>query len=143
MPIYDFSDRFIYVLHVQNHWVTLTNIKPNSDIRSWLIYDSLNDSTHLELLKPVFRKIFCEKNSIEIETVKVQSQFGFDDCGLFALAYVCSILFKNDPACIFYEQIAMRHYFNRCIRSKRFLDFPNAKLAIEPVYTKHVIYLFI
>ena len=139
MPIYDHSDRFIYVLHVQNHWVTLTNIKPNSDIRSWVIYDSLNDSAHLEFLKPVFRKIFSEQNSIEIETVKVQTQFGYDDCGLFALAYVCSILFKDDPACIFYEQIAMRDYFNRCIRSKRFLEFPHAKLAIVPVYTKHVI----
>ena len=46
------------------------------------------------------------------------------DCGLYAIAYITSIVYGNDsPALVFYQEM-LRSHFIKCLQQKRLTEFP-------------------
>ena len=58
----------------------------------------------------------------------VQRQEGFNDCRLFALAYMYTLCSGNNPSLCPYTQSKMRDHYNRCITNKIFEAFPHTLL---------------
>ena len=48
--------------------------------------------------------------------VRVQKQQGVDDCGLFIIANVVSLVRKTDPATVTYVQSQMRAHLINCFQ---------------------------
>ena len=48
---------------------------------------------------------------------------GGADCGLFAIAYVTSLLHGDDPSVISYEQIKMRGHLIECFTKGKLIPF--------------------
>ena len=74
-----------------NHWIVASTLisKPNSVS----VYDSLYDSIDEESLK-VIQYLFGVE---EVCVVPVQKQQGYNDCGLFAIAYAVHLAKKHNP----------------------------------------------
>jgi Ulp1 family protease len=64
-------------------------------------------------------KGFCGK----IASVQVPKKTNYNDCGLFALAFVLAIANKKDPAKLHFNQSTMRDHFSRCIAMDKFTEF--------------------
>ena len=133
----------VFVVHAYDHWVTLTNINPNSppDLPgTWLMYDSLNQpDKYLPILHKSFRTLSPDTNKFTIETVEVISQYGYSDCGLFALAYVMAIAFMKNPAKMHFSQIKMRDHFNLCMECDYWTEFDGLEFDRELKYIRHEI----
>lgn len=86
---------------------------------SIFVYDSLNNKSYLDSLKPLLKVMYPNQSLIKIKTVKVVRQLGSNDCGLFALAYVKSLCENEDPALIKYNQVKMRKNYNHFIRKSQ------------------------
>jgi Ulp1 family protease len=114
-PIFSREYKYVQIVFVENHWVTITNQNPcvlDGTSGDWYLYDSLNDSRYIELLKPALRCIDHEKDKVSIIQCTVPPQNGIDDCGLFALAYCIAICHDLDPSQMKFDQSSMREHFN-------------------------------
>ena len=58
----------------------------------------------------------------------VQRQEGFNDCGLFALAYMYTLCTVNNPSLCSYTQSKMRDHHNHCVTNKIVEAFPHSLL---------------
>ena len=137
----------VFVVHVTNHWLCLTNINPNSH-GVWLIYDSLcTADTNFCDLKPVFAKLrpYLKESKLPfiVETVTlplVQRQFGSNDCGLFALAYAQTLCELKDPGKHMYNQLMMRYGFNECMKDSECWPFMRVEVANADIsYQRHAV----
>jgi hypothetical protein len=108
-----------------SHWVVVTNINTNVSNENLLlknkpifVYDSLNSNKYINGVQPILVNMFPESNFHVIHKVKMRyPQDGYNDCGLFALAYVESILNMTEPSLIKYNQRSMRIRYNDFIQS--------------------------
>ena len=66
-------------------------------------------------------------------------QQGYNDCGLFAIAYAKAICLKKDPAMLVFHQEGMRRAFNYAVEIKGSLEFSHDVLNSDykPVYKRH------
>jgi hypothetical protein len=110
-----FDNIFVQVLHAQNHWIVVSNYNPREpDSNSWYVYDSLNNPEFfLYYVKPALYCFCGGQRRLEIKHVEVVPQNGYDDCGLFALAYSLILAMGKDPALFVFDQSKMRNEFNK------------------------------
>jgi Ulp1 family protease len=73
----------------------------------------------------------------KIASVQLPKQTNYNDCGLFALAFVLAIANKKDPAKLRFNQSTMRDHFSRCIAMDKFTEFDSEYMDIGPVYSEH------
>ncbi len=66
----------------------------------------------------------------------VQRQEGFNDCGLFALAYMNTLCSGKNPSLCAYTQSKMRAHYNNCIKNKYFQAFPHTRLKRNHINDK-------
>ena len=143
------EDRLINQLYLINsnntHWFLLTNVDitvtEDANIteygdtsfikREWFVYDSLNDTStrNLSSLIQLFKKIYPDRSCMYVKCVKCEKQVGFNDCGLFALAYAQSIMNRKDPALLKYNQSKMRSIYNTFIDTGFLSYFPADAVA--------------
>ena len=57
----------------------------------------------------------------------VHYQPNYVDCGVFAIAYLVSLLFNNDPASLTYCEGKMRSHLLKSLNEDRFTPFPLAR----------------
>ena len=76
-----------------NHWIVASTLisKPNSVS----VYDSLHDSLDEENIQYLF-------GVEEVCVVPVQKQQGYNDCGLFAIAYAVHLAKKRNPEMVYF-----------------------------------------
>jgi hypothetical protein len=129
---------------VGGHWISISNIFVDIDFtpNHFNIYDSLFNISYLRSLSKLFDLLCDLANStvIIINRIEVAKHNGFNDCGLFTLAY-CYDLCENqlqlachDPSQFIYSQDqtgpnelnCMRAHFNSCIAAKAFTSFPSS-----------------
>jgi hypothetical protein len=129
-----------FIVHAKDHWITVSNAKPDSEksdsSNEWIVYDSLNNEKYLKYLKPFFailKKLDPSFNG-KYRSVQVIGQNGSDDSGLFAIAYVLAIANKKDPAKLKFNQSKMRSHFNSCVKNQQFVEFESKAKDLEPVY---------
>lgn len=101
------------------------------------MYDSLNKPSYLSNILHVFRRISPECNTFYVQSVNVVPQFGSDDCGLFAIAYLIAIANGKNPAKLMFNQMVMRNHFNDCITSGIWNEFPSIEIDCTPIYKEH------
>jgi hypothetical protein len=54
----------------------------------------------------------------------VAQQEGFEDCGLFALAFATAICYKKDVSMMNFDQGSMREHYKTCINNQLATLFP-------------------
>ena len=131
----------IFILNVdENHWITVTNysfVATEAQVESsWYIYDSLNKISYEGQLSKFFKKMYPLKNSMKVSFVNVFRQHGGNDCGLFSLAYIQSMVYGLDPAYIHYDQLEMRKIYNYFISNKILLSFPSETYQVTKKVTQ-------
>ena len=90
------------------------------------IYDSLFTSLDEETLATV-NSYFGEKGSkrkVRYRMQEVQKQIGTKDCGVFAIAFLTSLAYNQDPVEIQYCQDQLRHLCD-CLMRGKLVPFPS------------------
>ena len=94
------------------------------------MYDS---SQHLKLstsLKCIIADMLQSSNdSIVVQYIKMQEQFGASDCGLFAIATATAICNGQDVCMLEFDQSVMRKHLLQCFQSGAMLPFPSHSIA--------------
>ena len=91
----------------------LTNYGCELDV--WNYYSSLNMSQYrksMDLILCQISKLLPGTDFLILTDKDVRRQEGFDDCGLFVLAYMLTLCSGQDPSCVTYKQKEMRGNFN-------------------------------
>jgi hypothetical protein len=106
---------------------------------NWIVYDSLNDQKYIPYTRSLFVRVAELDKGFRGKTASVQvpKQTNYNDCGLFALAFVLAIANKKDPAKLRFNQSTMRDHFSRCIAMDKFTEFDSEYMDIGPVYSEH------
>ena len=87
------------------------------------VYDSLYDSVDEKNLK-IIQQLFGVK---EVRVVPVQKQQGFNDCGLFAIAYAVYLAKKkkkkHNPEKAYFHQSQIRSHLFNCLSQGKIPPF--------------------
>ena len=109
----------LQIVHCRgNHWILASNIGCDED--SLNIYDSVYSSVDATT-QAVLHNLFYFS---DLHVVKFQKQCGGADCGLYAIAAATSVLHKQDPSGVIYNQDKMRNHLIECIESGVFKPYP-------------------
>ena len=102
------KEKTIFIVNPGNHWLVLTNINSKSN-QKWIVYDSLNDERYLKNLKNLFNNLKSHflLDKFLINSRNVETQIGYEDCGLFALSFAIELSLGNDPSLIKFKQNSM------------------------------------
>jgi len=120
---------FVQCLHEnRNHWITVSTVGCSTGVVQ--VYDS---SQHLKLstsLKCIIADMLQSSNdSIVVQYIKMQEQFGASDCGLFAIATATTICYGQDVCMLEFDQSVMRKHLLQCFQSGAMLPFPSHSIA--------------
>ena len=77
-----------------------------------------------EVYQRLFNKLIINQNKIILKFISVQQQRGYNDCGLFALAFFISLFHNEDPHEKLYIQEEMRKHYTHCKVNENVTDFP-------------------
>jgi hypothetical protein len=129
-PVFNFSvhrGAFSQILHTgAHHWVLVSNI--GCEHASINLYDSLyNGRVSSSIKKQISSLLFEDSSSITINIPYVHYQPNYVDCGVFAIAFLVSLLFNQDPATLTYNEASMRSHLLKCLKEGKFTPFPLAK----------------
>ena len=138
--IFVFNTTALTSTHFGTHWIVISDVLCNSNC--WRIYDSGN--TRLqgnENIQTFMKKLYSERNTdiLTIEVPSVQVQPNGYDCGVFALAFVRTLVENVDPCVMHYKQTEMREHYNNSMRDGNlqispFPFFPRKKCARSEFY---------
>ena len=118
------------VVHLDDHWVCLTNynpwLDPNNPYGTWHLYDSLQaPDIYVPRLTSVIHK-FTDGVSCSINHVILPKQLGKHDCGLFALGYATALCMDINPASLIFNQSRMRQEFNNMVTTSEVMLFSHS-----------------
>ena len=128
-PVYNFSiqeGKFAQILHTgSHHWILVSNIGCSSQSEVKL-YDSLfRGRISIFIKKKVASFLHEESRSFKIIVPGVQRQNNYDDCGIFAIAFLVSLLHGLNPSDLTFDSAAMRrHLLNSLNLHGLFLPLP-------------------
>ena len=86
------------------------------------VYDSLSNTAN-KYTKDLLKRLL-KNTTIKIFVVRPQIQNGYNDCGLFALAFATSLANGEDLSNIKYDQSLMRKHLQVCFENKELNSFP-------------------
>ena len=121
------SKKIIQVLHVKNHWITISNIGASNIVKCNVVYvfDSLQ-STSLDLATK--KQICCltrpNNGTMTIDFVSLVRQQNSSDCGVCVLAYAMEIAAGHDPSSAVWDNDRMRKHLIHCFEQGRMSRFP-------------------
>ena len=115
---------FAQVLHVNNHWVTVSSLTERATSVVYL-YDSLQKET---LNKNVVKQIVRLRKSedVELRTISkaVQQQGNGYDSGILAIAFATNIAYNHKPEQRTYNQSVMRKHLLAQLENETMTPFP-------------------
>ena len=115
---------FAQVLHVNNHWVTVSSLTERATSVVYL-YDSLQKET---LNKNVVKQIVRLRKSedVELRTISkaVQQQGNGYDSGILAIAFATNIAYNHKPEQRTYNQSVMRKHLLAQLENETMTLFP-------------------
>ncbi|CAN7995600.1 unnamed protein product, partial [Ixodes hexagonus] len=116
------QDKFLQILHVPGHWVTVTNYRaPNNTV---FLFDSIDQCIPPTAVSQLWSILGADVKRITIQAIPVQAQENSYDCGLFAIANAYIVAAGRDPCLYNYDKFAMRAHLLRCICDGELLQFP-------------------
>ena len=66
---------------------------------------------------------FADEREFWVFVPQVQLQRGATDCGCFAVAFAVSLVFRDDPSSLLYNQKEMRGHLKECLLAEPFTPF--------------------
>ena len=88
------------------------------------LYDSLQCSPSAETQTVIAKYIRSQSKSVKIKVINVATQKGKTEYGLYAVAMMTCIAYKEDPVNVVYSQANLRIHLQQCFE-KGFLEkFP-------------------
>ena len=109
------------ILHVNgNHWVCAATTVKGKQVN---VYDSSFVSWDQASYKALQLQFHCSMCNIKFVD-GVQKQTGASDCGLFAIAYATTLVFKGNPSQMKYNQKLMCKHLLNCFIVKTMEPFP-------------------
>ena len=131
-PIYNFSvhkGEFAQILHTgSHHWILVSNIgcSNKSEVK---LFDSLFRGRIAIFVKRQIASLLHEESrSFKIIVPEVQRQNNYDDCGVFAVAFLVSILYGLNPSDLTFDSAAMRRHLLNSLSTGFFYPFPLSKV---------------
>ena len=145
-PIFNFSiqkGEFAQILYTgSHHWILVSNIgySNQSEIR---LYDSLfRGRIPIFVKKQIASLLHVESRSFKIIVPRVQRQNNYDDCGVFAIAFLVSLLHGLSPSDLTFNSAAMRQHLLNSLNAGSFHPFPLSKVQEkrdrEPQFVEEV-----
>ena len=119
---------YVQILNAdQNHWITITNIRPQSlsaqpSKDTVYVYDSLYDHVS-EATKQLIAE-YHKADKLKIKVMNVQQQTNNSDCGAYAVAFAKSILDSQDPTHLTY--ISPRQHLAKHLPNGKLPEFPSS-----------------
>ena len=115
-----------------SHWICVSNIGCDQGYVD--VYDSMiiipeEDSSVVRQVCTILKT--QNNDSIGINIVNVQQQFGGADCGLFASAVATDLCFDIDPSTVSYLQAEMRPHMELCFSNKNMSRFPSVDRTVK------------
>ena len=107
------------------HWIVVSNINCNKGVVN--VYDSLFkelDDETVDIINNYFGIESKKRQKVKYNMVDVQTQEGPKDCGLFAIAFLTSLEYNQDPSQIVYHQDQMRCHLCDCFTKGRLVPLP-------------------
>ena len=121
------QNHFIQVIHINfeahgnsGHWIVASNV--GGEVAEVTVYDSLSNTAN-KYTKDLLKRLL-KNTTIKIFVVRPQIQNGYNDCGLFALAFATSLANGEDLSNIKYDQSLMRKHLQVCFENKELNSFP-------------------
>jgi len=62
--------------------------------------------------------------TVEVHMANMQKQHGGNDCGMFSIATMVLLAFKEDPGSVKYNQENLRPHLLQCFEFQKFSLFP-------------------
>ena len=75
--------------------------------------------------------------SVTINIPHLHYQPNYVDWGVFAIAFLVSLLFNQDPATLAYNEGTMRSHLLKCLKQDKFTPFPLAKIQEKNAKKDH------
>ena len=123
-PLKNSETGLVQILYVNNnHWAALSYFNTYITI---CYYDS-SYSTLSSGTKQVITNLFhsqCNGSKLSIHVKDVTHQSGIVDCSLYAIAYITSLAYGNDPSTLVFCQELLRAHFIKCLQQKLLTKFP-------------------
>lgn len=118
---------FVQLLNVNNnHWLTVSTIGCKPSVIN--VYDSLYAcQLNWHAQKVIANLMKIPYHTIEVNHIDVQRQGNGSDCGVFALAFATALCFDQNPTCLRFDQMQMRHHLISCIDRGHMELFPKAR----------------
>ena len=130
VPLPPFA-RFVQILHVsEDHWVTVTNIRPGGTISNdtAFIYDSLlRKGLRMETKKQIASFMRPKAQLLWFELMNIQMQANYTDCGLYAIACATEIVQERDPCKASFVASSMREHLIKCFEDREMKAFPKRR----------------
>ena len=130
-PIYNFSvqkGEFAQILHTgSHHWILVSNIgcSNQSEVK---LHDSLfRGRIPIFVKKQIVSLLHEESRSFKIIVPGVQRQNNYDDCGVFAIAFLVSLLHGLNPSDLTFDSAAMRRHLLDSLKRDFFTPSPSLK----------------
>ena len=109
----------------RSHWVLISTVDClQGDVR---LYDPLYSSLSNDTETIVAQLLRTEKSSVSVHIMNVSKQAGSQDCGLFAIAFMTSLAYGNNPIREVYRQDEMRAHLLTCFEKQVMQCFPTLK----------------
>lgn len=125
---------FIQLIHSnENHWVCVSNIGCKSQVLK--VYDSAQTGDlSIDALESIAAIIQSPKRNIYLQFPEVQQQTDSYSCGLFALAYACTLAEGNDPCRTIYpsHQMELASHFCKCLQKHNITSFQLERNLYQP-----------
>ena len=99
-------DEVVQILNTGNHWFTVSTVGTSHPTVK--IYDSLYSHAGIEVQDLIASLLATTKGEMIAKFIDVPLQSGFNDCGLFAIAYAVTIALGLCPEEYQFEQASMR-----------------------------------
>jgi hypothetical protein len=106
-----------------SHWAVLSTVGCSKSMVN--LYDSLYSSISSDTIKIIAHLFQFESENFSVSMMNVHKQVGTQDCALFAIAYMTSIAYSQDPTTVTYDQDEMRSHILNCFEKKNLLPFPS------------------
>ena len=127
------SARFVQIINTHPndgglHWICFSNF--NSDDGIVNLYDSSGEIYMSTATEKAVAKIMCTPlPKIFVRHMKCSKQTNGNDCGVYAIANMVSILHGVDPSSISFNVAAMRRHLLQGLENKKITVFPHRKLS--------------
>jgi hypothetical protein len=123
-----YSDRFVQVLNVGDHWICVSNAFGNSSHDVYVydsMYESVNQQTIIQVTSLLRGEDEPDQITFHIRNFK-QQKAGSRACGFYAVAACVSCYVGQDPSGFVYDEENIVIHYRWCVENRDMQPFPVA-----------------